>query len=109
MKKEEFETLYKKVIKLEDKIKHLLDELDNTKELIKPYIQFNRPQITISTLKEKYWHCNCPIIIEGKLVRHSVYLGVKDKYEGKDDKKLVRLSQIKIEELLRKKYPQMFE
>jgi len=36
-------------------------------------------------------------------------LGVKDKYEGKDDKKLIKLSQIKIEELLRKKYPQMFE
>jgi hypothetical protein len=109
MKKEEFETLYKKVIKLEDKINHLLENLDGTKELIKPYIQFHRPQIIISTLKEKYWHCNCPIIIEGKLVRHSVYLGVKDKYEGKDDKKLIRLSQIKIEELLRKKYPQMFE
>ena len=109
MKKEEFETLYKKVIKLEDKINHLLEDLDETKELIKPYIQFHRPQITISTLKEKYWHCNCPIIIEGKLVRHSVYLGVKDKYEGKDDKKLIKLSQIKIEELLRKKYPQMFE
>jgi hypothetical protein len=109
MKKEEFETLYKKVIKLEDKIKHLLDELDETKEMIKPYIQFHRPLITISTLKDKYWHCNCPVIIEGKLVRHSVYLGVKDKYEGKDDKKLIKLSQIKMEELLRKKYPQMFE
>ena len=109
MKKEEFETHYKKVIKLEEKIKHLLDELDETKEMIKPYIQFHKPLITISTLKYKYWHCNCPIIIEGKLVRHSVYLGVKDKYEGKDDKKLIRLSKIKIEELLRKKYPQFFE
>jgi hypothetical protein len=109
MKKEEFETLYKKVIKLEDKINHLLEDLDGTKELIKPYIQFHKPLITISSLKEKYWHCNCPIIIEGKIVRHSVYLGVKDKFEGKDDKKLVRLSQIKMEELLRKKYPQMFE
>jgi len=109
MKKEEFETLYKKVIKFEDKIKHLLDELDETKEMIKPYIQFHRPLITISTLKEKYWHCNCPIIIDGILIRHSVYLGSKDKFDGKDDKKLVRLSQIKMEELLRKKYPQMFE
>jgi hypothetical protein len=109
MKKEEFETLYKKVIKLEDKIKHLQDELDENKEMIKPYIQFHRPQITISTLKDRYWHCNCPVIIDGKLVRHSVYLGVKDKYEGKEDKKLVRLSQIKIEELLKKKYPQFFE
>jgi hypothetical protein len=109
MKKEEFETLYKKVIKLEDKINHLLEDLDGTKELIKPYIQFHRPLITISTLKDKYWHCNCPVIIEGKMVRHSVYLGVKDKYEGKDDKKLIKLSKIKIEELLRKKYPQMFD
>jgi len=109
MKKEEFETLYKKVIKLEDKIKHLLDDLDGTKELIKPYIQFHRPLITISTLKEKYWHCNCPIIIEGKLVRHSVYLGSKEKFEGKDDKKLIRLAQIKMDELLKAKYPQMFE
>ena len=109
MKKEEFETNYKRLIKLEVKIKQLLEDLDRTKELIKPYIQFHRPQITISTLKEKYWHCHCPISIEGKLVRHSVYLGVKDKYEGKDDKKLIKLSQIRIEELLRKKYPQMFE
>jgi len=109
MKKEEFETLYKKVIKLEDKINHLLEDLDGTKELIKPYIQFHRPLITISTLKEKYWHCNCPIIIEGKLVRHSVYLGSKEKFEGKDDKKLIRLAQIKMDELLKAKYPQMFE
>ena len=109
MKKEEFETLYKKVIKLEDKINHLLEDLDGTKELIKPYIQFHRPLITISTLKDKYWHCNCPVIIDGKMIRHSVYLGLKDKFEGKDDKKLIKLSQIKIEELLRKKYPQMFE
>ena len=109
MKKEEFEIHYKRWVKLEEKIKHLLDELDETKEMIKPYIQFNRPQITISTLKEKYWHCNCPIIIDGILIRHSVYLGSKDKFDGKDDKKLVRLSQIKMEELLRKKYPQMFE
>jgi len=109
MKKEEFETLYKKVIKLEDKIKQLLDELDETKEMIKPYIQFHKPQITISSLKNKYWHCNCPVIIEGKMVRHSVYLGSKEKFEGKDDKKLIRLSQIKIEELLKKKYPQMFQ
>ena len=109
MKKEEFETLYKKVIKLEDKINHLLEDLDGTKELIKPYFQFHRPLVTISTLKDKYWHCSCPVIIEGKMVRHSVYLGVKDKFEGKDDKKLIKLSQIKIEELLRKKYPQMFD
>jgi hypothetical protein len=109
MKKEEFETHYKKVIKSEEKINHLIDELDETKELIKPYFQFHRPLITISTLKEKYWHCNCPIIIDGKMNRHSVYLGSKDKFEGKDDKKLIRLSQIKMEELLRKKYPQMFE
>ena len=109
MKKEEFETLYKKVIKLEDKIKHLLDELDNTKELIKPYIQFNRPQITISTLKEKYWHCNCPIIIEGIMIRHSVYLGSKDKFDGKTDKRLIKLAENKMGELLRKKYPHMFE
>ena len=109
MRKEEFEINYKRVIKLEVKIKHLLDELDNTKELIKPYIQFNRPQITISTLKEKYWHCNCPVIIDGKLVRHSVYLGSKEKFEGKDDKKLIRLAQIKMDELLKAKYPQMFK
>lgn len=109
MRKEEFEINYKRVIKLEVKIKQLLENLDGTKELIKPYIQFHRPQIVISTLKDKYWHCNCPVIIDGKLVRHSVYLGVKDKFEGKDDKKLIKLSQRKIEELLRKKYPQFFE
>ena len=109
MKKEEFETLYKKVIKLEDKINHLLENLDGTKELIKPYIQFHRPQIIISTLKEKYWHCNCPIIIEGKIIRHSVYLGNKDKFDGKNDKRLIKLAENKMGELLRKKYPQFFE
>jgi hypothetical protein len=109
MKKEEFELQYKRVIKLEVKIKQLLENLDGTKELIKPYIQFHRPQIVISTLKEKYWHCNCPVIIDGKLVRHSVYLGSKEKFEGKDDKKLIRLAQIKMDELLKAKYPQMFE
>ena len=109
MKREAFEASYKKIVRLEHKIKLLLDELDETKETIKPYIQFHRPLLTISTLKDKYWHCNCPVIIEGKMVRHSVYLGVKDKFEGKDDKKLIKLSQIKIEELLRKKYPQMFD
>lgn len=87
----------------------MANELDEAKELIKPYIQFHKPLITISTLKDKYWHCNCPIIIDGKMVRHSVYLGSKEKFEGKDDKKLIRLAQFKMEELMMKKYPQMFE
>jgi len=109
MKQQEFDTYFKKIGKLEDKIKLLQIELEEIKDIVAPFIQFHRPLITISTLKEKYWHCNCPIIIDGILIRHSVYLGSKDKFDGKDDKKLVRLSQIKMEELLRKKYPQMFE
>ena len=109
MRKEAFEASYKKIVRLEHKIKHLLDELDETKETIKPYIQFHRPLLTISTLKEKYWHCNCPIIIEGIMIRHSVYLGSKDKFEGKNDKRLIKLAENKMGELLRKKYPHMFE
>ena len=109
MIKEAFEASYKKIVRLEHKIKHLLDELDETKETIKPYIQFHRPLLTISTLKEKYWHCNSPIVINGKMNRHSVYLGSKDKFEGKTDPKLVKLAERKMGELLRKKYPHIFE
>ncbi len=109
MKKEEFETHYKKVNKLEDKIKKLTNELDETKELIAPYLQFYKPIVNISTMKEKYWHCNTPIVINGKMARHSVYLGSKDKFEGKTDKRLIKLAENKMGELLRKKYPHMFE
>jgi len=109
MKKEEFETHYKKVNKLENKIKQLTNELEQNKELLTPYIQFHRPLIHISTVKEKYWHCNSPIFIYGKMTRHSVYLGSKDKFEGKTDKRLVKMAEKKMGELLRKKYPHMFE
>ena len=109
MRKEAFEASYKKIVRLEHKIKHLLDELDETKETIKPYIQFHRPLITISSLKNKYWHCNSPIFINGKMNRHSVYLGIKEKFEGKNDKRLIQLAENKMGELLRKKYPHMFE
>lgn len=109
MKKEEFETHYKKVNKLEDKIKQLTNELDETKELIAPYIQFYKPLVSISTLKEKYWHCNSPIVLNSKITRHSVYLGSKDKFEGKTDRRLIKLAERKMGELLRKKYPHMFE
>ena len=110
MKKEEFDACYKRIEKIEYKIKRLKIELDEVKEFIEPYIQFHRPQIILSTLKEKYWHSNTPIQVDGKLlVRHSVYLGNKDNFEGKSDKKLIKLAEIKMGELLRKKYPQMFE
>ena len=109
MRKEAFEASYKKIVRLENKIKLLSNELEQNKELITPYIQFHRPLITISTLKEKYWHCNCPIIIEEIKIRHSVYLGNKDKFEGKVDKRLIKLAENKMGELLRKKYPHMFE
>ena len=109
MRKEAFEASYKKIVRLEHKIKLLSNELEQKKELITPYIQFHRPLITISTLKEKYWHCNSPIVINGKMNRHSVYLGSKDKFEGKADKNLIKLAENKMGELLRKKYPHMFE
>ena len=109
MRKEAFEASYKKIVRLEHKIKLLSNELEQNKELIMPYIQFHLPLITISTLKEKYWHCNSPIIINGKITRHSVYLGSKDKFEGKTDPKLVKLAEKKMGEFLRKKYPHMFE
>ena len=110
MKQEEFDIYYKRIVKLEDKIKQLQIELDEVRKFLSPYIQFHRPQIVIATLKEKYWHSNTPIQVDGKLlVRHSVYLGNKDNFEGKSDKKLIKLAEIKMGELLRKKYPQMFE
>ena len=92
MKKEEFDIYYKRIVKLEDKIKQLQIELDEVKGIISPYIQFHRPQIIISTLKEKYWHSNTPIHVDDNLVRHSVYLGIKDNFEGKSDKKLIKLA-----------------
>ena len=70
-------------------------------EKIEPFIQYHEPLITISTMKEKYWHCNSPIVIDGKMTRHSVYLGIKDKFEGKTDKKLVKLAQRKMGDLLK--------
>jgi hypothetical protein len=109
MKKEEFDIYYKRIVKLEDKIKQLQIELDELKEFVSPFIQFHRPQIVIATLKEKYWHSNTPIQLSGQLVRHSVYLGNKDNFEGKSDKKLIKLAENKMGELLRRKYPQMFE
>ena len=110
MKQEEFDINFKRIEKLEDRIKQLQIELDEVRKFLSPYIQFHRPQIVIATLKEKYWHSNTPIQVDGKLlVRHSVYLGNKDNFEGKSDKKLIKLAEIKMGELLRKKYPQMFE
>ena len=64
---------------------------------------------TNAKMKKKYWNCNSPIVMNGKMTRHSVYLGIKDKFEGKTDKKLIKLAQRKMGDLLRKKYPEMFE
>ena len=109
MKQEEFDINFKRIEKLEDKIKQLQIELDEVKGFVSPYIQFHRPQIILSTLKEKYWHSNTPIITDGKLVRHSVYLGNKENFDGKSDKKLIKLAENKMSDLLKRKYPQMFE
>ena len=109
MKKEEFDIYYKRIVKLEDKIKQLQIELDEVKGIISPFIQFHKPQIVIATLKEKYWHSNTPIHLSGQFVRHSVYLGNKENFDGKSDKKLIKLAENKMGELLRRKYPQMFE
>jgi hypothetical protein len=110
MKKEEFDIYYKRIVKLENKIKQLQIELDEVKGIISPFIQFHRPQIVIASFKEKYWHSNTPIQFDGKLlVRHSVYLGNKENFDGKSDKKLIKFAENKMGELLRRKYPQMFE
>ena len=109
MKKEEFDIYYKRIVKLEDKIKQLQIELNEVKGIVSPYIQFHKPQIVIATLKEKYWHSNTPIQLSGQFVRHSVYLGNKENFDGKSDKKLIKLAEQKMGELLRRKYPQMFE
>ena len=109
MKQQEFDTYFKKIGKLEDKIKLLQIELEEIKDIVAPFIQFHRPTITISTLKGKYWHSNTPIQDGGKLVRHSVYLGSKENFDGRNDKKLLKLAEQKMGELLRKKYPQMFD
>ena len=109
MKKEEFDIYYKRIVKLEDKIKQLQIELDEVQGIISPFIQFHRPQIVIATLKEKYWHSNTPIQLSGQMVRHSVYLGNKENFDGKSDKKLIKLAEYKMSDLLKRKYPQMFE
>ena len=56
MKREDFENTYQKVLKMDSKIMQLTNELAEKKELIAPYLQFYRPLITISSLKNKYWH-----------------------------------------------------
>ena len=109
MRKEIFEVHRKRMKKLENKMEQLERELASIQEKIEPFIQYHEPLITISTMKEKYWHCNSPIVIDGEMTRHSVYLGIKDKFEGKTDKKLIKLAQRKMGDLLRKKYPEMFE
>jgi hypothetical protein len=109
MEKEVFDAHFNKLKKLEQRINNLQHEYDELKELLNPYFQFHEPLLNIATLKEKYWHCNCTVLIDKKINRHTVYLGAKDKFEGKTDKKLVKLAKNKMTEFLRRKYPKMFE
>jgi hypothetical protein len=109
MRKEIFEVHLKTMRKLEQKIELMQTELESIQSIVNPFLQFHEPNINITTLKEKYWNCNCLIELDGKMTRHSVYLGIKENFEGKTDKKLIKLAKQKIEVQLRKKYPKMFE
>ena len=109
MKKEIFEVHVKRMRKLEQKIELMQTELESIRSIVNPFIQFHEPNINITTLKEKYWNCNCPIELDGKMTRHSVYFGIKENFEGKTDKKLIKLAKQKIDVQLRKKYPKLFE
>ncbi len=66
MRKEIFEVHRKRMKKLENKMEQLQRELASIQEKIEPFVQYHEPLITISTMKEKYWHCNSPIVIDGE-------------------------------------------
>jgi hypothetical protein len=109
MKEEEFDTFNNKAEKLRTKLAIMEKELNDLLNHIEPFQQFHRPTITISKLRDKYYHCSAPIKQNGKLTRHSCHLGAIDQLLDINETNLKRIAEKKMGELLRKKYPHMFE
>ena len=109
MKDEEFDTFYKKSEKLKAKLETMENELKNLLNHIEPFQQFHRPTITISRLRNRYYHCSAPIKLEGKLTRHTCHLGSIEQLQDINEKELKKMAERKMIQLLKEKYPQMFE
>lgn len=109
MKDEEFDTFYNKAEKLKSKMVIMEKELKDLLSHIEPVHQFHRPKLTISRLRNRYYHCSAPIKLEGKLTRHTCHLGSIEQLLDMNENDLKRIAERKMGELLRKKYPHMFE
>lgn len=109
MKDEEFDTFYKKSEKLKAKLETMENELKDLLNHIEPFQQFHRPTITMSNLRGRYYHCSAPIKLDGKLKRHTCHLGAIDQLSEMDEKELKKMAERKMKQLLKTKYPQMFE
>jgi len=109
MKDEEFDTFYKKAEKLKAKLETMENELKDLLNHIEPFKQFHRPTITISKLRDRYYHCSAPIKLDGKLTRHTCHLGAIDQLFGMNEKELKIMGERKMIQLLKAKYPKMYE
>ncbi len=109
MKDEEFDTFYKKAEKLRTKLESMENELKDLLNHIEPFQQFHRPTITISKLRDRYYHSSAPIKLNGTLTRHTVHLGSIEQLSEMDEKELKEMAERKMIILLKGKYPQMFE
>jgi hypothetical protein len=109
MKDEEFDTFYNKAEKLRTKLAIMEKGLNDLLNHIEPFQQFHRPTITISKLRAKYYHCSAPIKLNGILTRHTCHLGSIEQLLDMNENDLKRMAERKMGELLRKKYPQMFD
>ena len=109
MKDEEFDEVHKRAEKLKSKLESIENELMELLNYIEPFKQFHRPTITVSKLRDKYYHCSAPIKLDGKLTRHTCHLGAIDQLFGMNEKELKIMAERKMIQLLKAKYPQMFE
>ena len=109
MKDEEFDAVHKRAEKLKSKLETMENELKELLNYIEPFLQFHRPTITVSKLRDRYYHCSAPIKLDGKLTRHSCHLGAIDQLSEMDEKELKKMAKRKMMQLLKTKYPQMFE
>ena len=109
MKDEEFDNYYNKAEKLKSKMVIMEKELKDLLSHIEPVHQFHRPNITISRLRNRYYHCSAPIKLNGKFTRHTCHLGTIEQLFDMNENDLKRIAERKMGELLRKKYPNMFE
>jgi hypothetical protein len=109
MKDNEFDTFFNKSEKLKTKMEIMEKELKDLLNHIEPFQQFHRPTVTISRLRNRYYHCSAPIKLNGKLSRHTCHLGSIEQLLDMNENDLKRIAEKKMGELLRKKYPQMFD